>query len=139
MNMPKTSLKDCVTAAGITFVSIVMIFYAAPVPSAGADPGTGGGASIEDGSGPRSVGAEVQDGSGTPGPDFSTPIDIPSVGPAPEKPDEDAPQEEWDRYTEAKQRHDMEVRVREGRIALEEARLKAKAYRDCVATGKAVC
>ncbi|MDP0398709.1 hypothetical protein [Tsukamurella strandjordii] len=92
-------------------------------------------ASIDDGSGPRDVGAHIEDGSGTPGPSFDEPTDIPTVGPAPTKPDKNAPQSEWDAYQQAKQNHDQQVQERANAISSERARQEAKRYRDCIARG----
>jgi hypothetical protein len=91
-------------------------------------------APIDDGSGPREVGAQIDDGSGAPGPDHRTPIDIPSVGPAPVKPDASAPQSEWDKYAQDKRQHDTDVQARENAIALERARVQAERQKDCTRT-----
>lgn len=109
--------------AGIVALTLIFPSIAAAEP-----------APIDDGSGPIGNGTQIDDGSGAPSPDHRTPIEITTVGPAPEKPAKDAPKKEWDAYREAKQRHDTEVRVRENRIALEEARKQAERQRDCTRT-----
>lgn len=90
-------------------------------------------APIDDGSGPRDVGASIDDGSGTPGPSYDEPVTIPSVGPAPEKPGPGATQDEWDDYNAAVAEHDRQVNARAQAQALEAARIAAKAYAECLA------
>lgn len=69
------------------FCAALVVAVAVGVPGvAWAEP-----ASIDDGSGPRDVGARIDDGSGVPGPDWSVPAEKPSRGdfPAGEKGDSD--------------------------------------------------
>ncbi|MGC5027449.1 hypothetical protein ACLQ3K_22095 [Tsukamurella sp. DT100] len=102
--------------------------------AAWADPaGAGGGASIDSGSGPRTAGAEHEDGNGVPGPSFDTPVSIPSVGSAPEKPGKDATEEELKAYEKALAEHERQVNARSQAEALEWARIQAKEYRECLA------
>lgn len=96
-------------------------------------------APIDDGSGPRSVGAEVEDGSGTPGPSFDTPVSIPSVGEAPTKPGPDATPDEIEAYEKAVAAHEAQVFARTQTESLERARQIAKAYRDCINAGRELC
>lgn len=105
-------------------------------PTAHAEPGgTGGGAQIETGSGPRTAGAELDDASGTPGPSFDTPVSIPSVGDKPEKPGKDATDEELEAYEKAVASYEQRVFARSQAEALEHARQEAQRYRDCLARG----
>lgn len=97
---------------------------------AGAEP-----ASIDDGQSPRDVGASIESGSGTPGPSFKTPIDIPSVGSAPKAPASDASQAEWDKYAQDKRMYDQSVQERTNAIALEDARKKALAQKESTKRG----
>lgn len=90
-------------------------------------------APIDDGSGPRTVGEPAEDGSGTPGPSFDEPIDIPSVGSAPTHPGDDATDEELEAYDAAMRDHRQQMQARANAQGLEAARRAAKAYRECVA------
>ncbi|KXP08065.1 hypothetical protein AXK57_16410 [Tsukamurella pulmonis] len=92
-------------------------------------------ASIDDGSGPREVGAKIDDGSGTPGPSYDTPVSIPSVGEKPEKPGEDATPAEIRAYEKALAAHEAQVQARDRAVGLERARQEAKRYRECIARG----
>lgn len=109
-------------------------------PVAQADPaGTGGGASIDSGSGPRDVGAKIDDGSGTPGPSYDTPISIPSVGSKPEKPGPGATPAEVQAYDKAVKAYEQRVWDRKVAEGAERARQIAKAYSECVAAGRSLC
>ena len=90
-------------------------------------------ASIDDGSGPREVGAQIEDGSGTPGPSFDEPVSIPSVGDAPTKPGPGATPDEVKAYEKALAAHEAQVQARDRAVALERARQIAKEYRECIA------
>lgn len=97
-------------------------------------------AQIDDGQSPRDAGAEIKDGSGTVGYDFSEPGSKPYVSPAPDKPGKDATEEEKAEYAKAKEKHDAEVAAAEASYrGSEYARLAAKAYRECIAAGKSLC
>lgn len=63
-----------VTRRAIATTILFLGILAAPA-AAYAEP-----ASIDDGSGPREVGAQIEDGSGTPGPNYSVPNPKPSRG-----------------------------------------------------------
>lgn len=108
------------------------LIFGTPVAQATPDTGSGG-AAIDSGSGPRTAGAEHEDGSGAPGPSFDTPVSIPSVGSAPEKPGKDATEEELKAYEKALAEHERQVNARSQAEALEWARIQAKEYRECLA------
>ncbi|CAM3739125.1 hypothetical protein ACXYTP_19155 [Tsukamurella ocularis] len=123
----KTMNRLWLAAAG------VMVAASCAVP-AWAEP-----APIDDGSGPRSVGAEIEDGSGTPGPSFDTPVSIPSVGEKPSKPGPGATPAEVEAYAKALAAHEAQVSARTQAESLERARQIAKAYRDCINAGRELC
>lgn len=117
----KTMNRLWVAAAGVLVAaSCAVPAWAEPAP-------------IDDGSGPRSVGAQIDDGSGTPGPSFDTPVSIPSVGEKPAKPDDDATEEEVEAYEKALAAYEAQVQARDRATALERARQIAKEYRECIA------
>lgn len=92
-------------------------------------------APIDDGSGPRSVGAQIEDGSGTPGPSFDEPVSIPSVGDAPTKPGPGATPAEIKAYEKALAAHEAQVQARDRAVALEHARQEAQRQQECAARG----
>lgn len=112
--------KSLITAAALAALLI-------PAAPAFAEP-----APIDSGSGPRSVGAQIDDGSGVPGPSFDTPVSIPSVGDKPEKPGEDATEEELKDYEKAVAAYERQVNARTQAEAQERARQIAQAYRECI-------
>ncbi|WP_019204602.1 hypothetical protein [Tsukamurella sp. 1534] len=124
--MPKITHHIAAAAAGF---AIVFAFGA--TPAATAEP-----ASIEDASGTGPSGAaQHEDGSGTPGPSFDDPIDIPSVGDAPEKPGPGATPEELEAYQEAVKAHEaakLSKMIAEG---AERARKIAKVQKECTERG----
>lgn len=123
--MPTIKQHAAMMAAGAALAAMI---FATPVANANAAP-----APIDDGSGPRSVGAQIDDGSGTPGPSFDTPVSIPSVGEKPAKPDDDATEEEVEAYEKALAAYEAQVQARDRATALERARQIAKEYRECIA------
>lgn len=112
--------KSLITAAALAALLI-------PAAPAFAEP-----APIDSGSGPRSVGVQIDDGSGVPGPSFDTPVSIPSVGDKPEKPGEDATEEELKDYEKAVAAYERQVNARTQAEAQERARQIAQAYRECI-------
>ncbi|GKU42225.1 hypothetical protein [Mycobacterium montefiorense] len=117
----KTMNRLWLAAAGVLVVaSCAVPAWAEPAP-------------IDDGSGPRTVGAEIEDGSGTPGPSFDEPVSIPSVGDAPTKPGPGATPDEVKAYEKALAAHEAQVQARDRAVALERARQIAKEYRECIA------
>lgn len=110
------------TAGAMIAASTIATAHAEPAP-------------IDDGSSPRDVGAEIDDGSGAPGPSFDEPVSIPSVGPAPVHPGPGATPQEIADYKAAVAEHDRQVNARTQAQSLEAARIAAKAYRDCINAG----
>ncbi len=90
--------------------------------------GTGSGGAPVGSIGVRDSGAPIG-AIGTGGPDFSTPVSIPSVGPAPEKPGPGATPAELKAYERAVAEHRSQVQARENALALEWARQQAIAAR----------
>ena len=114
------------------------LIFGTPVAQAAPDTGSGG-AQIETGSGPRTAGAEHEDGSGVPGPSFDTPVSIPSAGSAPKKPGKDATEEELKAYEKAVAAYEQRVHDQSQAEALERARQIAKEYRECINAGRELC
>lgn len=124
-----TKFKECLIAFVVTFGLVVGFGYASP---AQAEP-----AVIDDGSGPRTAGAEIKE-PGTGGPDHETPIDIPSVTTVVPKhpgkpPADDAPEKEIKEYKKelkahlaAKAEREAQERAKERAEGLERARQIAK-------------
>lgn len=123
--MSEITFKHHVTAA-VTGAALAVMIFATPV--AHAEP-----APIDDASGPRTVGAEPKDASGTPGPSFDEPVPIPGVGDQPTKPSNNATAEENAAYKKARAAYEAQVAARDRAVALEHARQAAKAYRECIA------
>lgn len=112
------------------FCAALVVAVAVGVPGvAWAEP-----APIDDGSGPRDVGARIDDGSGVPGPSFDTPVSIPSVGEKPVSPGEDATEEEKEEYARALASYEAEVAARDRAVASERARQIARAQKECTRT-----
>lgn len=121
--MPTIKQHAAMMAAGAALAAMI---FATPV--AHAEP-----APIDDASGPPTAGASIEDGSGTPGPSFDTPVSIPGVGEKPTKPDDDATEEEVEAYERALAAYEAQVQARDRATALERARQIAKEYRECIA------